>query len=49
VDGTNVIIRREELEDISAIRDAFMILDPYPGAFEGIAGVTKYQPEWNGA
>jgi putative acetyltransferase len=28
--------------------DAFMVLELRPGALEGVSGVAKYQPEWNG-
>ena len=35
--------------EFGVMGDAFMILELRPGAFEGITGVAKYQPEWNGA
>ena len=28
--------------------EAFMILELQPGAFTNVAGLAKYQPEWNG-
>jgi len=34
--------------EYNAPEEAFMILELRPGAFEGVTGVAKYQPEWNG-
>jgi hypothetical protein len=48
VDGTNVIVDVKTRRHFRN-RDAFMILELYPGSFEGIMGVAKYQPEWNDA
>lgn len=31
-----------------APEEAFMILELRPGAFDGVTGLAKYQPEWNG-
>jgi len=54
-----VVIRQEKPEDLTAIRwvnkqafkqpdDAFMAIELEEGAFQGVTGTVKYQPEFNG-